>query len=468
MRFSSDIRPTDSLNLRGYFMSMRKSRALAGVTQSRRWPGHPHRRLLGWFALAVALDANLALAQAPHRAHPASAREAEYLTLERALLEAASKHPRLRVTEASRRSTEQAVEAAGAGLRQVPQFQAQLGPRISGGQAFTDVTLSLSQSLPTSNLGRAQKELAHAEQGVLAAELQQAKLEAAFDAGQSYVDLALAEELLDLRSEAAREMEATNRLTNARVQTGEADPGEAALASSEWSVARAAVLAAEDDHYRAAARLAYATGRPSSSRVEVAERLSELFMQAIQDDGTSASAKQGNHPALLAARQVSAASDKLVELTAASQVPTFALGVQYEREGTGDQIVSGVVSVPVPLFRPWRFGELRQRAVADRDRATIDLVRRQLGQAVQDASHELSHAKARLQLLEQEALPASGEAVRIARAKYESGETDLLRLSLARRAHLATRERVADARASFARAQLWLRSLSGQLLEELP
>jgi outer membrane protein TolC len=161
------------------------------------------------------------------------------------------------------------------------------------------------------------------------------------------------------------------------------------------------------------------------------------------------------------------ASKQAIDYARAQQVPSLSLGVQYQREGTGDQVLVGTLSMPIVLWKPWRFQEARQRVHHDRDRAHADMVAVQLKRLIREAQHEVSHAQSQYNLLKETGLPPRKEAVRIVEAQFASGATDFLRVSLLRRELLNTEESLVAALADVHHARIRLSRFNGTLRKEI-
>lgn len=415
-----------------------------------------------FFGVLCFLVSGAAVAQEEHATHPEQANNVVYLTLQQALRRGAERGPEVEEARAAGPALSEAVRRANPLFSQLPVLQAQFGPRFTGRTIAPDVVVSLSQPLPLTPVGPKQLQLARAEKLSAERELDLVQLDAAERAGHAWIEMAFSEELLALRKQAVAQAERNLHVVESQVRVGETDASALAQATSDVAEAKSLVLDAEGRHFLAASDLGYLTGLNSELHAEVGQALQQL-------DGMPSDSAPHNeeHPAVRSAEAAAEAWKASIAYAKVQQVPTFALGVQYQREGTGEQVITGLVSMPLPLWKPWTYQETRQRADYDRARARAHLARTELEHLIKRALHEMSHSKAQYQLIRERLLPAREEAVRLAQARFLAGEEDYLRLSWARRELLSAQERLAHALTEVHRASLHLKRCTGQLQEEL-
>lgn len=419
------------------------------------------RKLASGFLLGAVLLQGRAHAQNAHPAHPQDGREVVYLSFQEALTRGAALGPDVSVATAPRASAKDAVRYSKPLFTQVPVVQAQVGPRFFSAETAPELVVSLSQPVPLTNTGRAQQRWARAELTSVEKDVELAALDSAERAGQAWIGLAYAEELLKLRKDALEQAELHLRIVESRTQVGVIDRSDVALAQSEVALARSLLLDAEGRHFLAAHELSYVTGLAENQRADVRTKLSEAPLLDSKE-GTTPEV----HPELASALARADAEKEGIDYLKSQQVPTMSFGIQYQREGTGDQIVTGTFSVPLALWKPWRFQEARQRARYDQDHAKTKRVELELEREVERALHEREHASLQYELLKSSAVPPRKDSLRIALAKFEAGEVDFLHVSWAKRELLGVQERVVAALAEVHRAHLQLLRSTGGLKEK--
>src|SRR5690606_25806126 len=286
-----------------------------------------------------------------------------------------------------------------------------------------------------------------------------AALDSAERAGQAWIGLAHAEGLLKLRHDAQEQAQNHLRIVESRAELGAIDQSDLALAQGEVASARALVLDAEGQHFLASSELSYLTGLSKTQRADVKTHLSDVpNLESVRN-----SSPQAVHPALASAEARANASKQGIDYAKSQQAPTMSFGLQYQREGTGDQIVTGIFTIPLALWKPWRFQEAQARIKYDQDRAQAKRVVLELNREIERALHEREHATAQYELLKSSAIPPREQSLRIALAKFEAGEVDFLQVSWAKRELLSAQERLVTALSELHRAHLHLLSCTGAL-----
>jgi outer membrane protein, heavy metal efflux system len=414
------------------------------------------------FALVCAtLHPDAASAQSSHDHHPTPAGRVLVLSLEQALRWGAERAPEVQQARAPRGALRDARQAANPAVTQLPHVQLQLGPRFSDRSIGPELAVSALQPISLSNLGQHQARVARAAERVNDAEVASAELASAERAGLLWVALALADTTLQLRQTALSQAEELLVLAERRTAAGATDATEAALARSDVASARSLVIEAEGLHFSAELELRYAIGAPADARLEAAALPSPPSASAPPETKRALS----RHPDLRAAESRSTLAHEQIAYQTAQQVPSMSLGLQYQRESGGDQIVSALAVLPLPFARPWAYHEAQSRAQYDAARATATRLRTQAQFELEQAEHEVTHAQGLHDHLVTSALPPVREAHRVALAQYAAGATDFTQVSLIRQRLLAVEEQQARALADVHGAHLrWLRS-SGQLTQ---
>jgi outer membrane protein TolC len=418
----------------------------------RRWLGP--RRISPWLLL---LANGTAWGHGDHTQHPEHDQaETLYLNLEQAIALAAKQGPEGTTARAPRRTATQLADAAQPFVTQLPYVQTQVGPRRRQGELSPELIVGVNQPFTWGDVSGVQKRIARATVRSFDATSRSAQLRDAERAATAWVELALADHLLALRKQFSEQSEKLLDLAKARVAAGEAQPLEVALAESDLATANAAILTAEALHFGAELELAHAIGQPGT-HIDVTGSLEPIALE-MNDDGDAV------HPAVLDAETRAALATEQIEYAKLQQAPTFALGIQYQREGTGEEILTAVATLPLPVARPWTFQQTQQRLAADTARAEAKYVRAVQDKSKANARHELAHSRAQYEQLEQQALPPLREAHRIAMLRYTHGETDFTQVSLVRQRLIQTEERLIEALADVHLARLRWLATTGKLL----
>lgn len=375
---------------------------------------------------------------------------------------ARSRSPTVRPSQAAVVGAAGVARAADVALPTPPRLEIQAGPRIPNSPLSVgpEVTVAAWQDLSLGGYGRARRDLStslvhEARAGVTVAE-SDASARGAF----AWIDARLAVELQRIRSEALRDAEELQRVADARVRSGRADPGEAALAHAVVGSARAAVLDVEGRRFAAEAELRFSTGLASTTRIEVTGDF-EAKDEPLDPEALVAEV-QAAQPDLVLARATAARRERIADLTLAGGKPFLAVGALVTHEGTGDWIVQGRVAMPLPLVNPAGLDGARARAEALVGRADVEERHARIETEIRVALHEREHARAVRDTLRDDALAPARQALDVATKQYAAGSAELPAVLGARRELLDAEQRWAEAVADVHRADVRLARALGR------
>jgi cobalt-zinc-cadmium efflux system outer membrane protein len=294
-----------------------------------------------------------------------------------------------------------------------------------------------------------------AEEAVSAVE-EEALWELELTARESFAALRVARRRADVARLLADGSAEVARLTNLRVDVGEAREADRQRAAVAVARAKADARAAESE--RAAAEqwvralaveplpepLELAAGRPPSAE------LIEALRPAVTE----------RSPRLRAGRAAVARDESLAHAARAARGPEFDIGHVRTRD-IDQRSWSFLVSVRVPLWNGGRPEAARAEAAAGLTRAAFQRERLEATLEFEAAARRFEAALDRARAVEGEAVPAAREAARLVRIAYESGEVSLLEWLDAERGWRETEREAADLTLEIDRALLALASVAG-------
>ncbi|MDB4944387.1 MAG: Heavy metal efflux outer membrane protein CzcC family [Labilithrix sp.] len=343
-------------------------------------------------------------------------------------------------------------------LPYAPRLTAFAGRRTGDFGEGLEVGGSLVQDLSLHKLTSRRDEVAQAVAHASRDAAARARLEGAALAALAWVDLLEAQALVRLRDVARGDADEIGRVAEARVRRGVGLPLESVLASAEVGSAELGQRDAEGRLFEARTALSFAVGMPEGSPVASS---GELIPPPLGPEAVAAR----EHPAVTAARSSLALAKADAELVRAQASPTFGIGVNVAREGTGEQLVTGTVSVPVPLLDPARFETARQRTLVASAEGQAARVRAEVGRDSAIAAHERLHTREVHETLRDRVLVPLREGVRLARAAYQAGTQDVTSLLVLRQRLVAAEEQLGHAAADVLRADVKLEAMQGTLLD---
>ena len=350
-------------------------------------------------------------------------------------------------------------DAAGAALTYAPRLTVFAGRREGAFGAGLEVGGSVAQELSVRGLGGARRETAAALDRVTRRNLDRARLEAAATALVAWLDVLEVQELLALRCASRADAEEIARVASARTARGVAMPIEASLAAAEVGNATLGERDAEGRLVEVRASLKLALGLPASSDVVATGDL------ASDDAPSEPATPRRAHPAEAAARSYVELAHADARLAHAVIGPPLALGLNYAREGTGEQYLTATVIVPLPFLDPSRFEVARQSASSLAAEARATRLEDELARDVALTMHERVHTREVRDILRVQVLVPLRETVRLARASYQAGTQDATTFLLLRQRLVSAEEQLAHAAAEVKRADVRAAVARGTLVD---
>jgi outer membrane protein TolC len=317
-----------------------------------------------------------------------------------------------------------------------------------------DVTAGLYQEFSLGGYGRHLDAYASAIERRANANYASMQRDARVRAGLAWIDARVARETLAIREEARAGAKETLRVAELRAQVGKSSPAEAFLARALMGSVEASVLAAKGEITVADAQLRYLCGIGLHQPIEL---LGPLNTEAhVIDENSIRQHVLAQAPELLAARAQANTSEQAAELGKSASRPHIELGPSVTREGTGDWLFLGNISVPLPGVDPFAADNAHRRMEADMARARVSVAEQAALKEVEIALHEREHALNLRELLRVGSIEPSIQAVREFQLQYEVGRIDLTTLLAARRELLNAQERWAFAAGDVRRAEVRL------------
>jgi outer membrane protein TolC len=422
------------------------------------------RRLVGYprrFAVVVAL----ALIPSAVLASPRRARAdvpGELVVSRSIALKMGAEHgPAVREARAPLAATGTIRDVSDKLLPYAPRVNVFAGRRTGAFGEGLEIGGSATQELSVRGLRGARREVASAIEHSAVSELDRARLEGAANALLAWLDVLEAQALLRLRTASRQEAEEIARVATARVDRGVAMPAEASLAAAEVGAAVLGERDAEGLLVTARASLKLSIGVPQTTMVVASGDL------PIDSELVAPPPPQREHPVLAAARAEVALARADAKLTGAHLAPPIAVGVTLSREGQGEHLVTGTLSVPLPFLDATGFDAARQQASVLSAEARVLRRRDELAHDLALATHEREHTREVRDTLSTRVLVPLREAVRLARAAYQAGTQDATGLLLLRQRLVSAEERLASAAADVKRADVREAVARGALLDEV-
>jgi len=320
----------------------------------------------------------------------------------------------------------------------------------------TETTLAVEQTFQLGGkrdkrerAARARAALADAQCGAI---LRETELEASL----LFYELVAASELTELALESAELANSLVTIVSLRVDAGAAAPPERSRAITDAAALEAQALAAEAQIDRLRYELAALWG--SSAPV---------FGLPIPNQHGLPNMSPGDgdvmkHPSLVAAKASADARDAEQIAARAAGVPDLTVSAGVRRfEETGDRAFLVGVSVPIPLFDRNRDAARAAGSRAIGERISAVAVETRLRSQQQAAVASVRASQARLNLLQEKALPAARSSYDASVQGYRAGRFNLTTTLDARKGLIEVGISIIDARRTLNADQMRLKSLIG-------
>ncbi len=365
-----------------------------------------------------------------------------------------------RVARAEADRTRQAVDVV---FSHPPRLQVDVGRRTYLGTSGIDMTTSLWQDVSLGGYAGARKRYADVLKQQSREEAELARREAILRGLLAWIDARYGRDVLEIRKHSTEAAEKMLRVAEARVRAGTAPPSELALARTVLGSARASVLAAEGYIVVADGELRYALALLPDAALQPVGDLASSDDRDI-DESKAILVAQAQHPLVLLAQSQANAASRLADVNTAVGRPFIGVGVSYTREATGETLLGGGVSIPLPLVSPTVLEASIARGHAAVGLARVGEVQAHIAREIRQAIHERHHAREVREELKTGAVEPGREAVREMSRRYEAGAADLAAVLAARRELLAAEEGYFAAAADVHRADTHLEHAVGGAL----
>ncbi|MFH1845620.1 MAG: TolC family protein [bacterium] len=318
-------------------------------------------------------------------------------------------------------------------------------PELDGRYINTDtggnVEAALLFPLPWSGRLGAAGKVADLDLALARTALRATRLAVLLELEKLLTELAWARHRLDLATELADRSQQYASLAGERRSASMADPLDVSLVLADAARDQRFLARTQETVPRLESRLAFLLGLDAATTDYVISP-PELEHRPVPQDTLLALA--GRHrDALRLARLVYQRAEWDAARISRSRIPDLAVGPAYIKEGeTGNLGVA--FSLPLPIFN--RGGGEYRAALARRDAAhtALQVEKRALRSEIDLLNSRLGTVQIELEALTGEALSAVEEAFDLARARYNAGQIDVLRLLSAHRAFAELKLEIID------------------------
>lgn len=372
--------------------------------------------------------------------------QAEPVTLEQALAQAAEHSPR--VAQAKAKADAAEARARQAGALPNPDISLEVenfaGTGVFQGLRSAETTLTVGQRFELGGKRGARTALAAAERDMAILALRMARADLAQDICIAYAQLDAAQERLKLRRESIDQAQDLERTARLLVEVGRDPPLRQLRAAALLAEARVDAVQAQTELLTARSLLADLTGQTDLDISAQPAGDVPITVPPLSDAPTVDEQFAAAIHAVAQARVRIARADRIPDVTASA-------GVRRMNDGQATALVAGI-SIPLPIRSSNRSAVEAALFDATADAAALRQARLSVKRSQHDARTALEAAELQLDVLSGPSMTQAEEAVRIARIGYAAGKFGLLELVDAQAALTTAKAALIEARLDRARA----------------
>lgn len=343
--------------------------------------------------------------------------------------------PVLSVARSTRSRAEAARVLASPLLPGNPALTLAIGPRFASAGRGLDVQASLMQQVQIAGERGLRLDAADRLRELTDAEIEQVRWFVHCDVHAAFHRALVEQQRLRLSERVVAFQRDVLSVVERQISAGEVAPLTLRLAQAEVAQAEQVLVGAEQAFFASRVRLGQLAGWPAS-RPPMPEGTVDEPREPAETAELVRVAGERLPSLQTAAARVREAHSR-VALQDREAWPKPSLGVQYNREGNPgsegvNDIVMGVVSVPVTSFQRNQGERAQARADATMADAELEAARRLLEGQITEARSEVVAAARRARAYGTEVVPRFEENLHLLRRAFELGELDILALSTGR------------------------------------
>lgn len=341
-----------------------------------------------------------------------------------------------------------------------PQVGMQVGYRRELEVSGLETQINVQQSMSLGNYSQTRKRAAQAEENQLESELRAQRFWRELRAGRAWLRLWGTVQVLHA---AEHEVELAQKLTERTmraVSAGAMTQADLSEAESYQAEAELAHLTLEGEAFEQGLELANSIGRSSSVPLRPAGGLPVIELPALTDALRADLLRLAERlPGVVEQKNATLAETARHEELRAHRLGSLWLGAQFVREPSAPFSLVGTMGMQLPLF------DRGEREQAD----SLSLIARRQGEAAEEvlkarsmvaqALHDVGHSEQIVLKLQQSALPATEQTLRLRERLLSLGDGTVLEVLIQRRAVFALRGRLGRAQADHAASRFFLSRL---------
>lgn len=384
------------------------------------------------------------------------------LTLEDALRQALKGSPQLQVWNAEL----QEAEARLAGARTLPYnpvVDVEAGKRTSSEGAGADFSVGVTQELEIAGQWGKRIQAATAELSAAQATFTHSRRALAAEVYLAFFEALRSREILEISRQDVELARTLQDAARRRAEAGSSTQLDLNLATAELGRAEERMFLAQGAYLEACSLLAEVIGLDPGAPPEPKGDLMTETSPTLPPLPDLLKSAEENRPDLEVLRLTEQAVQARLKLARSEAYPNVSVGGFYGREGTGDTVVGGGVSVAIPLFNRNQGAIAEARATGQRASAERTVLQLQVRREVAAAYARYQAANASVNRLRETVLGTLEENLQLLRKAFEAGKTSSTEVVVIRRTFIEAQRELVEAAVMARRDRVTLDLAAGRL-----
>lgn len=381
---------------------------------------------------------------------------------EQAVTRALEGHPEVRLATAALATARAVHRSAGLPLA-MPEFRFEAGPRFGAGGTELDFALGLEQQIELGAQPVHRRQVASAEITAAEARLERAQLIVRTETRLAFAAAVAAASMVEQAEGALELASEVLRVAQHRHEAGETSILEPNFVALERMSARRDLLRARREQVARRQAMRGWLAVNQDVQLELVGEVSAPTVDPGEVSGLVARAlpRRADLRDLAARRDAASAA---LRLERASGAPDIALSLGYAREGGEAQVVTGGLTIGLPLLQRNQVGVAQARGALRAAEVALEAARAGAAREIEQAHAAWQAAAEEYSIVTSEALPLAEDNLGLLVLAYEAGKEGLLGVLLLQKQALAARRDAVEATTELHRTRTALEQAVGEEL----
>ncbi len=365
------------------------------------------------------------------------------LDVAQAVERAANRHPDVLIATAELEAAQAVSRSAGLPASN-PALSVEAGPRFGAGGPELDFAVGLEQEFELGGQPSRRRQVAGAELAATEAGLERVRLSVRIGTRLAFAEALVAKSMVKEAEDAVELATEMQRVASRRHEAGKTSILEPNFAGIEVAAARRDLLRARREYAGRLQALRGWLAMTGEAPLELVGEVPAPTKAPASADGLVERAL-GRRADLRELRGRTDAAAAALRLERGAAAPSIGLSAGYAREGAEAHVVTGGLTIPLPLLQRNQVGVAEARGALRAAELELEAAHAEASREIEQAFAAWQAAAEEFAIANREALPLAEENLRLLVGAYEAGKEDLMAVLLLQQQALAARRDAAEA-----------------------